>query len=76
MEFNLFIIPITMILTQLAKDILPTKYLPHFAVVAGLVAGIGFGLYYGQDAFVHGVTGTVYGASASGIYDLAKNTVS
>ena len=75
MEFNLFIVPITMVATQLAKTYVPSKHLPLFAVMFGLLSGIAFGGYYGQDLFVHGVQGLIYGASASGIYDLTKSTL-
>lgn len=75
MEFNLFIVPITMVATQLAKTYVPSKHLPLFAVVFGLLSGLLYGAYYGQDLFVHGVQGLIYGASASGIYDLAKSQV-
>lgn len=73
MEFNLFIIPITFIAVELLKPFASDKYLPAVAVLIGLLAGIGYGYYYGQDLFSHAVQGLVYGASASGIYDLAKS---
>ena len=75
MEFNLFIVPITMIVAQLAKTYVPSKHIPLFAIVFGLLAGLAYGQYYGQDLFVHGVQGLIYGASASGIYDLTKSTL-
>ena len=75
MEFNLFIVPATMILTELIKPLIPSKYYPLTAVLIGLILGLVYGSYYGQDLFVHGFTGLVYGASASGIYDIAKSTV-
>ena len=75
MEFNLFIVPITMVATQLAKTYVPSKHLPLFAVVFGLLSGLSYGAYYGQDLFVHGVQGLIYGASSAGIYDLAKSTL-
>lgn len=78
MEFNLFIIPITMILVELLKSggLLPNKYLPLTAVILGAAAGLLYGIYYGQDLFVHIFYGIVYGATASGIYDTAKSTIS
>lgn len=75
MEFNLFIVPITMVATQLAKTYLPSKHLPLFAVLFGGLSGLAFGQYYSQDLFVHAVQGLIYGASASGIYDLTKSTI-
>lgn len=73
MDFNLFIVPITMIVAQLAKTYVPSKHIPLFAVVFGLVAGVAYGAYYGEDLFVHAVQGLIYGASASGVYDLVKS---
>ena len=73
MEFNLFIVPITMIVAQLAKTYVPSKHIPLFAVGFGLLAGLAYGAFYGQDLFVHAVQGLIYGASASGVYDLVKS---
>lgn len=73
MEFNLFIIPTTMIVAQLIKTYIPTKHIPLFAVIFGLLAGLAYGGYYGQDLFVHAIEGAIYGASSAGIYDLGKN---
>ena len=75
MEFNLFIVPITMIVAQLAKTYVPSKHIPLFAIVFGLLAGLAYGQYYGQDLFIHAVQGLIYGASSAGIYDLAKSTL-
>lgn len=75
MEFSLFIIPMTMIVAQLAKTYIPTKHIPLFAIIFGLLAGLVYGWYYGQDLFVHAVQGAIYGASSAGIYDLAKSTL-
>lgn len=76
MEFNLFIIPITLIIVQLLKPLkfLDQTYLPHLAVFLGLAMGVLFGVYYGVDLFVHAVYGAIFGASAAGIYDAAKST--
>ena len=75
MEFNLFIIPLTMIITQLLKGYVPTKYVPFLAVLIGMLAGLGYGAYYGGDLLVHAFNGLVYGASASGIYDIGASQV-
>ncbi|MCW6681622.1 hypothetical protein NHG29_01915 [Aerococcaceae bacterium NML160702] len=72
MEFNLFIIPVTMIVTELAKQYIPTKYVPLFAVIFGLLAGVGFGVYYQADLFTHAVQGLIYGASATGLYRVGQ----
>lgn len=75
MEFSLFIIPLTMIFTQLIKSSpLKNEWLPHVAVITGGILGSIYALYYGGDLLDLIVQGIVYGASASGIYDLAKNT--
>lgn len=68
MEFNLFIIPVTMILTELLKQYIPTKFVPLLAVILGLLLGLGYGYYYEADLFVHAVEGLIYGASATGLY--------
>jgi len=75
MEFNLFIIPLTMIITQLLKGYVPAKYVPFLAVLIGLLAGLGYGLYYGGDMFYHSFEGALYGASASGIYDVGASKI-
>ena len=73
MEFNLFIIPMTLIIVELAKGLeINKKYLPLISVVLGAILGGAFSFYYGADLFTHIVEGIVYGATASGIYDVAK----
>ena len=73
MEFNLFIIPMTLIVVELAKGLeINKKYLPIVSVALGVILGAAFSFYYGADLFTHIVQGVVYGASASGIYDMAK----
>lgn len=74
MEFILFIIPMTLIIVELAKNLeVSKKYLPLISVVLGAILGGVFSVYYGLDVFPHIVQGVVYGASASGIYDMAKS---
>ena len=73
MEFNLFIIPMTLIVVELAKGLdINKKYLPLLSVSLGAILGTVFSFYYDADLFTHIVQGVVYGASASGIYDMAK----
>ncbi len=73
MEFNLFIIPMTLIIVELAKGLeLNKKYLPIVSVALGAILGAAFSFYYGADLFTYIVQGVAYGASASGIYDMAK----
>ena len=73
MEFNLFIIPITLIIVELAKGLeINKKYLPIVSVALGAILGGLFSVYYHADLFTYIVQGVVYGASASGIYDMAK----
>ena len=71
----MFIIPITMIVTELLKQYIPTKYVPLLAVCIGLLSGLAYGYYYGQDLFVHGVQGFIYGASATGLYRTVEKGV-
>ena len=73
MEFNLFIIPMTLIIVELAKGLeINKKYLPLISVLLGAILGGLFSVYYHADLLTHIVQGVVYGASASGIYDMAK----
>ena len=73
MEFNLFIVPITAIAVQVLKQYVPSKHVPLVALAIGGIAGLAFGLYYGGDVFEQSFTGLVYGASASGLYDVVVN---
>ena len=74
MEFNLFIIPMTLIIVELAKGLeINKKYLPLLSVLLGAILGIVFSFYYGADLFTHVVEGVVYGASSCGIYDIGKS---
>uniref|UniRef100_UPI0035A05046 hypothetical protein n=1 Tax=Jeotgalibaca porci TaxID=1868793 RepID=UPI0035A05046 len=75
MEFNLFIIPLTMIITQLLKGYVPNKYVPFLAVLIGLLAGLGYGAYYGGDLFAQAFNGLLYGASSSGLYDIGASQI-
>ena len=76
MEFNLFIIPMTLIIVELAKGLeINKKYLPLLSVVLGAILGGAFSFYYGADLFTHIVQGIVYGASASGVYDIATKSL-
>ena len=65
MEFNLFIIPMTLIIVELAKGLeINKKYLPIVSVALGAILGAAFSFYYGADPFVHIVQGIVYGAAS------------
>ena len=64
-----------MIITQLLKGYVPSKYVPFLAVLIGLVAGLAYGAYYGGDLFAQAFEGLVYGASASGIYDIGASQI-
>lgn len=75
MEFNLFIIPLTMIITQLLKKRVSTDNVPFLAISIGLLAGLAYGAYYGGDLFAQAFEGFVYGASASGIYDVGASKI-
>ena len=74
MEFNLFIIPMTLIIVELAKGLeINKKYLPIVSVALGAILGGAFSFYYGADLFTHIVEGIIYAATASGIYDVTKS---
>jgi hypothetical protein len=75
MEFNLFIIPATLILVELLKRYIPSKFIPLVAVMLGAIMGLGYSLYYSAEIFEYTFLGIVFGASASGIYDTAKNLI-
>ena len=75
MEFNLFIIPLTMIVTQLLKKRVSSENVPFLAILIGLLAGLAYGGYYGGDLFAQAFNGLVYGASASGIYDIGASKI-
>lgn len=77
MDYNLFIIPITLIIVELLKraEVIDNRYLPLVAVIFGALAGLAFGAYYQVDLFQHVFMGIVFGASASGIYDTGKTAV-
>jgi len=77
MEYNLFIIPITLIIVEILKraELVNAKYLPIVAVLFGALAGLAFGINYQVDLFEHIFMGIVFGASASGIYDTGKTVV-
>ena len=75
MDWNLFIIPATMIAVELLKKAgIPTKWLQHLAVLLGALGGLGFASYYGGDFFALIFSGAVYGAAAAGIYDVGDST--
>ena len=70
MEWNMFIIPLTLIAVELVKltDI-NKRWLPHVAVLIGAILGAVYAVVFAD------VSGVVYGASAAGIYDFAKSTI-
>lgn len=75
MEWNLFIIPLTMIFVELLKRAMKTtRWLPHLAVLIGAALGAVFAAYYGVDWMEHIVSGLIYGASAAGIYDVGDSS--
>lgn len=73
MDWNLFIIPLTIITTQIVKGFEVNKrWLPVVAVAIGGALGAVFGAYYQVDYLEHIVSGIVYGASAAGLYDVGE----
>ena len=74
MDWNAFIIPITLIGTQLIKQTpIDKKYLPWIAVALGAILGAVWAASTNaataMDYLEYIVQGIVYGASAAGIYD-------
>jgi hypothetical protein len=64
-----FLIGVVVALTQLAKQFVPTKYIPLVSLALGIVAGI---FYVGGDIKEQIMWGIVIGLSASGLYDQSK----
>lgn len=76
MAWNLFIIPLTLIVVQLIKKSpIDSRWLPHIAVLIGGLLGVCFAAYYGVDWLEHIVSGVIYGASAAGLYDVGASTL-
>lgn len=74
MDWNLFIIPLTLIVVQLLKTLpIESKWLPWLAVGIGGLLGLVWAVVQpepsGMVYLEYIVQGVVYGASASGIYD-------
>ena len=72
MTFEMVIIPLTYIAVNYIKKwelVEEKKWLPLIAMVLGAFLGIGFGAYNGGAYFALTITGIIFGASASGIYD-------
>lgn len=80
MDWNLFIIPLTLIVVQLLKT-LPAedKWLPWFAVGIGGLLGLVWAVAQpepsGMVYLEYVVQGIVYGASAAGIYDAGVSAI-
>lgn len=74
MDWNLFIIPLTLISVELIKITrINTRWLPFLAVALGAIFGAVYALAYSGDLLTQIVSGIIFGASASGIYDAAKS---
>lgn len=52
-----------------------TRWGPLVSLGLGIVCGVGFALYQGQDPVAGGLVGFFAGASASGLYGSAKSAV-
>ena len=74
MKWELFIIPLTMIFTEIIKRIWgeDKRWLPAVAVLIGGLLGALYGVYYGDDIMQFIVLGITYGATAAGIYDIGE----
>ena len=76
MDWNLFIVPLTLIVVELIKKLkLDSLWLPLIAVTIGGLLGVLFGVYYQVDILEHIVSGAIYGAAAAGVYDLGKSGI-
>lgn len=76
MDWNLFIVPLTLIVVELIKKLkLDSIWLPFIAVTVGGLLGVLFGVYYQVDLLEHIVSGVIYGAAAAGVYDLGKSGI-
>ena len=65
-----------MIAVEMAKRAgLESKYLAFVAVVFGSLFCALYGFVYKGDIFVNAFEGLLYGASASGMWDAATNTL-
>lgn len=76
MEWNTFIVPLTLIGTQLIKQTeIDKKYLPWVSVGLGAILGVIWAISTKAPDSVayleYVVQGIIYGASACGVYDLA-----
>ena len=80
MDWNLFIVPMTLISVQLIKQTeLDSKYLAWLAVGFGALFGALWALAVGpiepMVLLEYVVQGIVYGASAAGIYDAGVSAI-
>ena len=78
MDWNLFIIPLTLITVQLLKTLpIESKWLPWLAVCTGGLLGLVWAVAQpepsGMVYLEYIVQGVVYGTSASGIYDAGQS---
>jgi len=65
------------IIIQAVKGLLPlawNKALPLISVILGIVIGAGYAALTGGNALNGGIAGLFGGATASGIYNVAKGT--
>lgn len=73
MDWNLFIIPLTIIFTELIKQLeIERKWLPFIAISIGAILGAIYSLVTKaepQTIMQLVVEGIIYGASACGVYD-------
>jgi hypothetical protein len=76
MLYGIFIVPAIVGLTQVAKDTgLPARFAPLVAVLIGAAAGLAQ-LEQGKLPWIPAIAlGIVFGLSACGLYDTAKNVI-
>jgi len=80
MDWNLFIIPLTIITVELIKKAeLDSRWLPFIAVAVGGVLGVIYAAVYpavtSMDWLNYIVSGVVYGAAASGVCDAGASAL-
>lgn len=48
---------------------------PYVATLLGVILGLIFGWYLGEDLFIYVLTGLIAGLSSSGLYDNIETTI-
>ena len=80
MDWNMFIIPLTIIAVELIKKAeINNRWLPFIAVAVGGVLGAIYAAVYpavvAMDWLGYIVSGIIYGAAAAGVYDAGASAL-